>query len=588
MPELVPAGEFQADFSHPAFQSGFLAPVPPDFTGSFSYTVPNDAPTSNVASGDSAALPAAAPPAAAAYFPMSAPQGVAAPPSAAAYLPMSAHQGAPLGYPPAFGTPQPSANFPTSAPFQTGPVPNLGLLVESLQQVNMELVVKLERSQNAVRQLEKDRLELLDRLEKSLKVSVSLKSVESENGELRANFRKSEVSLRTLYDENKDLKTRLSEAEDALMSLRTKYFAERERNNELSLEMERVVTVSELAKQALDSQSSKAELRDLQVRTMRSLIDEGQVVSSTVLSRPLVAAQRDVTDELDMAAAMYDQATHKAAPSINSLQSSLTGVRKTEARDWYNTPVAPAVQAISSEARSILLSGSSTTTGLLFNDRFLSLHYESCRESDGVRIRLVVTNQSPSIVQQVRVQDCSRPTSAYQFILSVKEPVWLKPGQAFECIGTVSVLGVFDFAPVVSLSYLPSDGIPINRNISLPIVMAKLLTPVRPAGNMLVSKWDDFSNSEIVWKWSQGNIASLVSLGELGGNLFYQRGIDPNPRGLVFAGALPGNPVQEVIVRIEQTPSDQPPMVRVTVRSPSISLSKSIATTMTQILQIAE
>lgn len=62
------------------------------------------------------------------------------------------------------------------------------------------------------------------------------------------------------------------------------------------------------------------------------------------------------------------------------------------------------------------------------------------------------------------------------------------------------------------------------------------------------------------------------------------RGVDPNPRGQVFAAIVTGD--KEIVARLELTPADHrgPPMIRVTVRSASLSLSKSVVSSLIDVL----
>ena len=119
----------------------------------------------------------------------------------------------------------------------------------------------------------------------------------------------------------------------------------------------------------------------------------------------------------------------------------------------------------------------------------------------------------------------------------------------------------------------------------IPLHVAKFLRPVKPDAEALLAKWNEFIDNEVRIKVPANNelqaFSSLMGVGEMGGCMLAQRGIDPYPRGMVFAGALPAGqhgPVKEVIARLELTPIDQrgPAMIRITVRSPQLLLSKSV------------
>jgi hypothetical protein len=85
------------------------------------------------------------------------------------------------------------------------------------------------------------------------------------------------------------------------------------------------------------------------------------------------------------------------------------------------------------------------------------------------------------------------------------------------------------------------------------------------------------------------SFSQIVNVGACGGSLMAQPAIDPNPRGQIYAGALPAGKhgaVKEVIARVELTPPDHrgPMMMRITVRSPALLLSKSVATSLMDVL----
>jgi hypothetical protein len=172
----------------------------------------------------------------------------------------------------------------------------------------------------------------------------------------------------------------------------------------------------------------------------------------------------------------------------------------------------------------------------------------------------------------------------------------LKPGQHVSAHADFSILSVFDPAvsvPNICVSYQHGGEIPKNHYMHIPLHVAKFLRPVKPDAEALLAKWNDFVNSEVTIKVAANNelqaFSSLIPLGELGGCMLAQRGIDPYPRGMVFAGALPAGqhgPVKEVIARLELTPIDLrgPPMIRITVRSPQLLLSKSVISSLISII----
>ena len=564
LPTLVPVEDapFEAHFpaaresirpDHPAFQSGFLNPLPPDLT------FPNPSiPSHTETPGFGGVSP----------IPASSPQLPGGPGF------RSAGGGQPGG--------------PMTPLFAGGVTPfPTTLLIESLQQANVELQVRLQRGAEARTKLERDQSELLSRLEQALKVAVRLKNVEAENGELKENFRKSELELRKFFEQNEKLASQLRETEGILAQLRQKYFSERRRNEEILAEVDRVTTVSDLAKRELDNQIARSSLRDLQVTTMRSLIDEGNVVPGMV-GGGLNNRRNPGLDELDFAASnLGSNVGSNLGSNLGSGLPCSGGLHVTSPSQWQTTPSLTVLPMTT--LRPMLMSGAWHFSGALFADKSvrLRLTVNVVESPDLARLEFVLTNTSSAIIQQVRLLDCSKPTSAFQFEVQPRQPEWLKPGESVTILAEVKFFGIPTNTPSVCLSYLPSDGIPLNQYLAVPVVAVKLLSPVRPSAEAWLAKWAEFEACEEVGKFATNTTMSqIVTEGELGGNLFHQRGVDPNPRGAVFAGALPAGKhggVKEVLVRIELAPGQ----VRLSVRSPLITLSRSVASTVAGIIASA-
>ena len=152
----------------------------------------------------------------------------------------------------------------------------------------------------------------------------------------------------------------------------------------------------------------------------------------------------------------------------------------------------------------------------------------------------------------------------------------------------------FDTPPTICMSYTPSGDIPRNNYLTIPVAVAKFCVPVQLSSQALLDKWTcrDFEESEESCKFAiqreeLKSFSNIAVLAELGGSLPSQRGVDPNPRGQIFACALEiNNRVKEVIARVELSPADQrgPVQCRITVRSVQAVLSKAIISNLLDVL----
>ena len=498
---------------------------------------------------------------------------------------------------------------PMTAPSPTGPPPQILIQIESLQAANFALQAQLETATEKVRVLDKERKDLLDRLEKALTIAAKLKDVERENIELKSNFEASEKELKKLYKNKAELEQVVEERAALLTDVRDKYFAERRRNESTAAELEVVKNVSESAKRELENQLDRVSLREAQLGTMRSLAATGEVVTRVRMG---------TDDELNMAATLYSDAMPRSGGQIGSTpmgsggrlgsghlglgSGRLNGLSETTPAVWQQTAKLPPTTTprVSENFRRLILAGSSRFSGTLLDDRTVRLVMDVVVDRDVATTTLSLTNTSPGILQSVRLLNATKQNSYFDFVFTnPPTDVFLRPGQQLSATAELRLVGVFDTAtvgPTVCVSYTAPASIPTNTYLPVPIPVLKFVSPVRPSIEALLAKWSsaEFAESECVTQFAVQreelkSFASLSSLGEIGGSLMAQRGVDPNTRGQVFAGALPagqhGN-VKEVILRIELSPADArgPVLARVTVRSPSITLSKSVLTTALDVL----
>ena len=463
------------------------------------------------------------------------------------------------------------------------------VMMQSLQAANFDLQAKLEKANSRIKTLDSERKEMLDRLEKALTIAAKLKNVETERNDLMERLEKSESEQRRLFVENNRLKESLSEKSEIIKQIREKYMSERNRNEVMAGELEVVKSVSDLAKKQIDTELNRNTLRELQLSSMRSLVNTGNISSG-----PLSSSVLD--DELQMAATVYDNSMKKTG-ATNPIYIPERSIPVTTLKEWQTTPIVPCGARISESARRLLLSGTGLISGTLFDDKIMSLQASISIGSLICGIEFIVTNQGPSIVSNIRLLKSNRDTSHYEFFVQPINQDFLKPGQSISVKAEFKLVGIYDSAalPTVCLSYTPSGSIPVNRYLTVPIPVLKFLSPVRPSVDQILTKWNEFKDNEVsiqfkIQRDELKNFSNVLSIGEIGGNLMSQRGIDPNPRGQVFAGALPAGShgsVKEVITRIELSDvqgMSGPVMMRITVRSYSISLSKSIANTLIDVL----
>ena len=566
MPRLVSLDTMQSaapSKDNPIFQSGFLNPVPPVLdSGRSSRRINPPAPE------------------------------------------LPAH---PIQYP---VIPPPAVAPPTGHPETMGPaIEIMRVQIHSFQAANFELQKKYDAVSAKLVAVEKDKTDLIDRLEKALVIAAKLKDVDRDNTDLREKFEKSETELRRIFKENNQLNQVINDKSALLSDIREKYFAERSRNDQMASELDIVKSVSELAKKEIDVQLDRVNLREVQLSSMRNLVTSGNVISSSGnlrLSSPQSgsvphSAARLVDDELEMAAAVYDNAIIRSGLDLKSSLREVppNGVQLTSTKDWQMTPEAHASGNIrmSESNRRLILSGASTMTGTIYDDRVIRVSYTSTADSSSAQMEFTVTNVSPSLVSNAALLNATRQNSYFDFFFEPCAQSYIRPGEQIRVRGEFKLIGLFDSAsvsPQLCVSYVQSGSVPTNKYISLPLCVLKFVAPVRPSIDQLVTKWNQFADNEVSFKFriardDLNSIASICVVGEMGGNLFSQRGVDPNPRGQIFAGALPAGPhgaVKEVITRLELSAPDQrgPAMLRVTLRSPLATLSKSIMTSVLDIL----
>jgi len=461
--------------------------------------------------------------------------------------------------------------------------------ISGLMSANFDLQSKLERAVHRVKQLEQEQRELLDRFEKSVTIAARLKDIESERNDFKDKFSESEKYLKIANQRIQELATLVNSRSELLSAVREKYFQERERNDKQAVEIETVRTSADLAKREIDNINNRASLRELQIGTMRNLIETGMALDPRTHSNPLASQVTGVDDELRLASSPW----LKTQTMTNTIEPrSVGGIQVTGWKEWQTTPQAPQVQKpFSPEVRRLIRNRCS---GVLFDDRCVRVSLSTRFESDSAIIDIVTANVSPSIIQNVRVLSGTRSTSIFEFIVEPVNEPFLKPGQHVSCRAELRLMGIFnseEVCPVVCVSYQPGGDLPKNNYLTIPVEVFSFVQPVRPETDQLLSKWREFADNEICVKLPITNeqfkaFGEVVSVVECGGLLAVQRGIDPNPRGQISAGALGkhGN-IKEVVVRVELTPADHrgPPMIRLTARTPTPTMSKAIVTCLSKL-----
>jgi hypothetical protein len=449
--------------------------------------------------------------------------------------------------------------------------------VSTLMSLNFDLQSKLDKAVSRIRKLESEQKELLDRFEKSVVIAAKLKNIENEKNEISDKFCESEKALREAYSRISQLEQIIESKSELLGNLREKYFTERERNDKQAVEIEAVKKSADLAKREIDNQIQRANLRELQLSTARNLIETGSVVS---LQQEVAKVSND--DELRMAGNRWNPiwSTTTIDPIVEKSKIHLTGWK-----EWQQTPTAPSeIAGMSPEGKRIFLNGSTSFGGIIWDDRNIRVSISVIIQNNNLAIiDVVATNIGPGIIQSVRILSATRNSSFFEFIVQPINEPFLKPGQHVSSRCEFKLSGIYsDMVPTVCVSYTASGDLPKNIYLGLPLEFVKFVRPTSPDTESLLSKWAQFENDELCVKFpflekDKFVFSEIANMVECGGCLMPQRGLDPNPRGQILAGIY-GNDAKEIIVRVELTPPDHrgPPMIRLTVRSPLLTLSKSI------------
>jgi hypothetical protein len=470
----------------------------------------------------------------------------------------------------------PPASPVRASPQVTPSDPMRNPAVAALQGANFDLQTKLEKAVEKIKKFDSERNELLDRLEKALLTAARLKDIANERDEYLEKFQRAEEALRDLSKRNEIHETLLNERERELNSVRGKYFSERKSNDQLVTELKLVSSASDLAKREIDNHLSRLSLREVQLSTARNL--QGT----------------SVDDELNMAAALYDNAMHRTNPFGGMMSDG--GANPVfdlpEKSVWNSAKMAIVDMNVPEYVRTFMLTSS---RGTIHSDGFMRM---DCAividDAETARIQFSATNISSAIIKDVRVVPTgNRAHLGKYYVMEVQGDKavssFLRPGQCMKLEVEFSVRGAYSptVLPKVCLSYVNPDGLPKSSYVDVPVVHTRFISPLSPSVSALTEKWKEYAQNEVqyvmtVTRDELKTFSTITNLGELGGSLRYQRGVDPNPRGALFAGAWGagkhGN-LQEVISRVELSPSSWagPTKCRVTVRSPTNALSDSIA-----------
>lgn len=459
-----------------------------------------------------------------------------------------------------------------------GTIPQVATAESILTAANFDLQLKLEKSNEKIKALENEQTALLDRLEKALVIASRLKNVEQMHNELKDRYAASERELRSLFSRNKELEIMVQERGNHLTDVRNKYLNERERSAAIASELENARTVSELAKRELDNQVERTSLRDIQISTLRSLAESGAVMPSVTApslftAKSLAEVRVSGDDELNMASTM-----------------SAGGLKPTSWKEWQLTPHIGERRSVTQHTRRLLLS--KDVVGTLFEDKCVRLSVSVSITASVAMIDFALTNTSPAVLQNVRILNATRSNSYFDFTVEQATELFLRPGQHTACRAEMRLVGVFDFQnvqPTICVTYTQPGDVPKSVYVAVPLHAIKFASPVAPDASALLNRWTALADNEEARqvraeREDVKSFSNIVTLGQLGGSLMPIRGVDPNPRGQVFAAIVTGD--KEIVARLELTPADHrgPPMIRVTVRSASLSLSKSVVSSLIDVL----
>ena len=484
---------------------------------------------------------------------------------------------------------------PMMAPLTAPQVPSLlGMMDAStaaLIGANFELQSELEKAKTKIRLLEREQKEFVDRLEKAVAISARLKDIEAQHNDLKDRYVESENFLKLSRNRILELEQALGIKSELLTQVRQKYANERERSEKQLVELETVRTAAELAKQEVEHQTQRASLREMQLSTTRNLLETGMVITpQSSANNPLRSMGDD--DELRLASSGW----LKPSPLDTVPIPQSAGIKMTSWKDWQVTQSVDHGPC-SEDVRRLMLSGGLAFSGTLLDDRTIRVSVSAQIDLDTARVYITVTNACSCIIQSVRILNATRTNSFFDLVVESKSEPLLKPGQHISAHAEMSLVSLFDSqvaSPIFCVSYSPSGDVPKNCYLQLPLHLVKFLRPVLPDTESLLNKWMEFEQNEVCVKFNVRrddlkSFSQIVNVGACGGSLMAQRAIDPNPRGQIYAGALPAGKhgaVKEVIARVELTPPDHrgPMMMRITVRSPALLLSKSVATSLMDVL----
>ena len=477
-----------------------------------------------------------------------------------------------------------------SAPMVPSPLGMMEASTAALIGANFELQSELEKAKAKIRLLEREQKEFVDRLEKAVAISARLKDIEVQHNDLKDKYVESENFLKVSRNRILELEQALGIKSELLTQVRQKYANERERSEKQLVELETVRTAAELAKQEVENQTQRASLREMQLSTTRNLLESGMVTTpQSTVNNPLRSMG---DDELRLASSGWLKQS-----SLESVPMPQTGgIKMTSWKDWQVTQSVDHVPC-AEDVRRLMLSGGLAFSGTLLDDKTVRVSVSAQIDLDTARVYITVTNASSSIIQSVRILNATRTNSFFDFVVESKSEPFLKPGQHISAHAEMSLVSLFDSqvaCPIFCVSYSPSGDVPKNCYLQLPLHVVKFLRPVVPDTESLLNKWMECEQNEVCVKFNVRrddlkSFSQIANVGGCGGSLMAQRAIDPNPRGQIFAGALPAGKhgaVKEVIVRVELTPPDHrgPMMMRITVRSPALLLSKSVATSLMDVL----
>ncbi|KAF4673076.1 hypothetical protein FOL47_011016 [Perkinsus chesapeaki] len=506
---------------------------------------------------------------------------------------------------------------------------------------------QLTAAQKTINRQENEHAQLVDRLGKSVQIITKLRPMQGKAEVLEERLKKANEDVATQKEqlEAKDkvikgLEAQLESKSKLLTETRQKLFSERDRVMAMNQEIANLRVANDEVQQEADQLASRAGMREKQLQRMRYIVDASGLVAddggcSVMPSTSMLSQVAGTAPDLRTSTGMtmrnipYSQAslnqrqqmlagggTQYSIPnttangvsppsggdSLSRIQSQATVAdmkgplffRPTNDMDWGRTEVHALAQPISDQYRHMLTCGSGEYSGTIFEDTAVSVRMHCSVEGLGIDLKFDLVNKGASPLVQANLIAEPRKVTAFDFTIEPvpsRSPV-IMGGAKREFTGRLVVKSPYEFPPVMCISYVLSDGTPVNNYIRIPLPIPKVAKPANPSSTVFFEHWrsEKFGLCEISSRISlrneytqAGGLAAVANAVEFGGNFARLAGLDSTARSVVVVGVIPFDTPAEVMARIEQS-ARHPGEARVEVRTPNVVLSRAVRNAIGEVL----